>query len=56
MDNHKANTSKRKGKNSQAEAASTAKKVTDWIADQFTVTKQIKKRDKANTAAGKKAK
>ena len=33
-----------------------AKVATDWIADQFTVTKNIKKRDKANTKAGKKAK
>ena len=33
-----------------------AKVATDWIADQFQVTKQIKKRDKANTKAGKKAK
>ena len=33
-----------------------AKQATDWIADQFQVTKTIKARDKANTDAGKKAK
>lgn len=33
-----------------------AKKFTDYVAEQFAVTKQIKARDKANTKAGKDAK
>ena len=47
------NTSKRKRNSSQD---SLAKQATDWIADQFQVTKTIKARDKANTKAGEKAK
>ena len=52
MNKHTSNTAKPK-KHSQD---SMAKQATDWIAEQFQVTKSIKTRDKANTKAGKGAK
>lgn len=49
--NPKHNTSKKR----EHSQDSYAKQATDWIADQFKVTKSIKARDKANTQAGQAA-
>ena len=52
MSNTKHDTAKKR----EHSQDSFAKQATDWIADQFQVTKTIKERDKKNTKAGKDAK